>query len=370
MRLLVPIRSSLMLVVSGLMVAGALAAESDLEVAPPVAPRVEPAQVEALGKALAAYPHRIVHEKHVDGNWELFICDADGSNPVNLTKTPDVNEFYPHASPDGGKISFLVDEKKGDRVVRSVWWMNIDGTGRTLVAENADQPAWSPDSGTIAYMKGLEKPAPQYYANKDLSFYELSTEKHTVHPWSDPAKAPYNLLNLNYTPDGRWIVASVFGGMGYGQAVLAIEVNGPRMVKLFQQDKSSGARSYMGCRPDVSPDGKKISWALVDVSKVAWIEIADLDLTGEEPRVSNPRHLVTDFVPIELYHADWSPDSRYVSYSRGVRGNRMKPARPVIGVEAPTWDIWVADSENLEVTLQVTKDGQSNKEPDWVPARQ
>jgi len=30
-------------------------------------------------------------------NWELYLINADGSNPVNLTNTPDVDEMYPHA---------------------------------------------------------------------------------------------------------------------------------------------------------------------------------------------------------------------------------------------------------------------------------
>ena len=59
-------------------------------------------------------PYKIIYEtfrKTEDGhNWELFIINADGSNPVNLTNTTDKDEMYPHVSPDGTKICFVADE--------------------------------------------------------------------------------------------------------------------------------------------------------------------------------------------------------------------------------------------------------------------
>src|SRR4030088_1573763 len=62
------------------------------------------------GKGLLAelktYPHKLVYETNRDGNWELYLCNADGSNPANLTRTPDVDELYPKPSPDGTKICF------------------------------------------------------------------------------------------------------------------------------------------------------------------------------------------------------------------------------------------------------------------------
>ena len=44
---------------------------------------------------LKSYRHKLVYETNRDGNWELYLCNADGSNPVNLTRTPDVDELYP-----------------------------------------------------------------------------------------------------------------------------------------------------------------------------------------------------------------------------------------------------------------------------------
>src|SRR5262249_4918367 len=61
---------------------------------------------------LKSYPHKLVYETNRDGNWELYVCDADGSNAKNLTNTKDVDELYPKPSPDGTKICFVADEGK------------------------------------------------------------------------------------------------------------------------------------------------------------------------------------------------------------------------------------------------------------------
>jgi len=106
---------------------------------------------------LKAIPFKIIYEtyRETEGreNWELYLINADGSNGINLTQTKDVDEMYPHVSPDGTKVCFVVDEVVGRQKVRNVYGMNIDGTGRVKVADNARQPCWSPDGKTIAYLK-------------------------------------------------------------------------------------------------------------------------------------------------------------------------------------------------------------------------
>src|SRR5438552_1586108 len=103
---------------------------------------------------LKTYPHKIIYETNRDGNWELYVTNADGSEPVNLTRTPDVDELYPKPSPDGSEICFIADEGKGKDKIRNVYMMHVDGTSRTKVADNAREPCWSPDGSQIAYMKG------------------------------------------------------------------------------------------------------------------------------------------------------------------------------------------------------------------------
>src|SRR5207247_2171084 len=62
------------------------------EAAPAALPQGNP---EELLTMLKGYKHKVVCESNRSGNWDLWIMNADGSNPVNLTNTPDVDEVYP-----------------------------------------------------------------------------------------------------------------------------------------------------------------------------------------------------------------------------------------------------------------------------------
>src|SRR5437588_1699407 len=131
---------------------------------------------------LKNYRHKIVYETNRDGNWELYLCNADGSNSVNLTNTEDVDELYPKPSPDGTKICFCADEGKGDAKVRNIYYMNSDGSGRVKVAANGREPCWSPDGTKIAYMKGeFEKFTFSDTATKGLFIYDLKSGKTQEH---------------------------------------------------------------------------------------------------------------------------------------------------------------------------------------------
>ena len=101
---------------------------------------------EDLLRELKNVPFAIVFETFRDGNWELYQVNADGSQPRNLTRTPLVNEMYPHVSPDGRRVSFTVDEGEGAAKRRNTHVMNLDGAGRRLVATDAREPCSAPPS--------------------------------------------------------------------------------------------------------------------------------------------------------------------------------------------------------------------------------
>lgn len=300
---------------------------------------------------LKAIPFKIVYETYrkTNGkeNWELYMINADGSNPVNLTNTTDLDELYPHASPDGTKICFAADEGTGATKVRNVYYMNIDGTGRVKVADNARQPCWSPDSKTIAYLKGeFDRYTIKDYATTGVFFYNLKTKKHTQHP----NKSLLHLYNISWSPDGKWFVATVHGGMGFKHAILAFKTDGNTVYDLTKY-------GVTGCRPDYSLDGKRITWGLTD-----WdLCIANIDTTSLAPKVTDKWLFLNCRKEYEAYHSDFSPDGKYLAFSHGPKGQEM------VGGKAPGWNICVADMSGKWV--EITTDGNHNKEPDWVPVR-
>lgn len=295
-------------------------------------------------------PYKIIYEslREEDGrkNWELIMIGADGSNPVNLTKTAGVSEIYPHASPDGTKVCFEGEEGEGRQKVRSVYCMNIDGTDRVKVAHNARQACWSPDGQTIAFLKAeFERYTIQDFATKGVYFYDLKTGKTTEH--ANNGKL-YHLYNLCWSPDGKWFAATVHGGMGFDHADLAFPANGPEIYDLTPF-------RVTGCRPDFSPDGKKLTWGATD-----WdLCVASIDFGSGKPAVTNVQAIVKCDKEHEVYHTDFSPDGRYVAFSYGPEANEMG------GGEAPGWNICISDLTGK--WTQITTDGHHNKEPDWVP---
>jgi hypothetical protein len=329
----------------------------------------EPITQTPLKERLKESPFKIAYESYVHDNWEIFVMDADGSNPVNLTHTPKEHEHYPQISPDGARICFSVDEGEGRDAVRSLFVMDLDGRNRKKLADHAREPFWRQDGKVIGF---LPQEYPKFnvidYYTKGMSFYDLATGQVEPHPNS--AKL-HHLYNPCFSKNGRWIVATVHAGMGFDHAILAIEANGDKIINL----------GIPGCRPCLSPDGKQIAWGAGDHE----IALAPIDLETNAPTVGPWRLRIKDQTN-ETYHVDWSPDSRFVSLSRGPasKGDPSKTgtfqsACEIVGVYAADWNLCVVSAEKEGVVdlnhateadfMMLTTNGLSNKESAWfVPA--
>ncbi|MEN6626545.1 MAG: hypothetical protein ABFD69_09990 [Candidatus Sumerlaeia bacterium] len=361
------------------MAALATAAGNQWNPAPPI-DNPDPAKVEALKAKLKNYPYKIVYQTCRDKNFELFVMNADGSDPKNLTNTADRNEYYPQCSFDGKLIAYEADSPKGadGKTHSQIWLMNADGSNQHMIADNAQQPAWSHDNKTIVYMReeGGKMVA--------MMLYDVAGNVARPHPNKSITWA----MNLSFTGDDKWITAVVAGHFvgtdpsgkpvtfNVGQSILAFETNGQGIIDLIHQsrdlptDPTSG-QNIMGCRPDVSTDGKKITWAVEEKFVRMWIATADLTTENGVPRADNWTWIVT--APMnkkpswELYHPDWSPDDKFIAFAKGVRGSLMATARFMPRAAAPTWNIAICDPTEQGPYVEITTDGQSNKEPDWLP---
>ena len=321
----------------------------------------------SLDEQLKASPHRIVHETYHNNNWDLFTRNADGSGERNLTNTPGVNELYPQVSPDGKRICFLVDKGNGRDTVRSLWIMKSDGTGRKKIADYARQPCWTADNNRLLWLpQEYKKWNVADYFTKGLMYYDVKSGKSTPHPNS--AKL-HHLYNPTCSANGKWIASTVHAGMGFKHAILLIEADGNKVINL----------GISGCRPCLSPAGNHIAWGSGDHT----IEVAEIDLDSVHPKVGKRSVIIRDKVN-KIYHVDWSPGGKFVSFSRGPKskGDLSKPgtyqaACEMVGVFAGKWDIYaVSTSGKKEVDLlkagaaadfsRLSSDGRSNKESDWV----
>lgn len=338
-------------------------------------------ETESMRPELGKIKDRIVYESHRTGNFDLWVMNADGSNPKNLTNTADTDEIFAQCSPDGKLIAFEACDNKTTGAQFRIELMNPDGSGRHTILENARQMAWSPDGSRLCFSTPTGGKR-RYNQSKDLSFYDVKTKKITR--WADgkttvtyikldgtqeqhPVSDVLHVLNPTWSKDGKWIFASVGGMWGIVQTIVGIEVDGDRVVNFIHQERKT-TNGVLGCRPTVSPDGKWVTWAIVEPYKLTWIGTAPIDFSAGYPKAGKQINAAYDKHPWELYHPDWSPDGGHIAFSRGPRGGRMQPAPYAPGALAKEWDICIVDPKNPMAYLHLTTDGESNKEPDWLKA--
>jgi Tol biopolymer transport system component len=161
---------------------------------------------EAMG-AWSPDGSRVAYVSDRDGNWELYVADADGGRAQRLTTTPGVVELSPEWTPDGRRIVYVA-QPLGARM--QVWVMNADGSGaRGLTAEDQGanlDPAISPDGNTIAftstrdgnyevYLMGsdgsnqrpalvspLKESKPAWFPNGELAFIQERSDRGRIVP--------------------------------------------------------------------------------------------------------------------------------------------------------------------------------------------
>jgi len=147
-------------------------------------------------RALAWYQDgaRIIFSaSEVEGNFDLYVINVDGSDLTNLTNSPDRNEGNPLLSSDETKIVFSVDNF-------DLNISNADGSNPRFLAEGM-QASWSPDGSRIAYVYGTsETQSDLFIVNPDGSGQRNLTENSTI--------VVGGYMSPAWSPDGTQILFS------------------------------------------------------------------------------------------------------------------------------------------------------------------
>ncbi len=139
-----------------------------------------------------------------DGNNEIYIMNADGSQPRRLTNNPR-DDFAPTWSPDGHQIAFVSDRDQADGIY-SIYVVNADGSKvRRLTNDPGSDytPSWSPDGKQIAFRSSLNGSSDIYVINLDGSGLRNLTDNQ-AEDWSPSWSPDGRLIAFQTERDGNW----------------------------------------------------------------------------------------------------------------------------------------------------------------------
>ena len=147
-----------------------------------------------------------------EGASDIWIMNADGSDPVNLTQGRDCAS--PAWSPDGMKIAYIASGE--------IWLMNADGSNPQQMTDDSVDKArlfWSEDGSSIYYVAVPTLPLPDEWA-PDAFVTELDGSGSSPVDWREV----YSRFLPGVSPDGSQLATVTLwdgeGGHRHGPRVL------------------------------------------------------------------------------------------------------------------------------------------------------
>jgi len=258
---------------------------------------------------------KITFQSNRNGNFDIFVMNADGSNVTQLTSNP-FDEYLPLFSPDGSRIVFA---RCG--FICQVVVINADGSGERVVTDDGFPGAWSPDGNRIALggaagtgIEGI------YVVNADGSGLVRVLDPDFITDWS---------------PDGRQLM--IVSGRDGDLELYATPLDGSLVTKLTDNTADDNAGTGW------SPDGSSIVFNSNRGGAGQDVYVMNADGSG-----------VTQLTPNDGFDDDgpvWSPDASQIAFESNRAGDEQ---------------IFVMNVDGSDVRQLTFDPGVINTGPHWI----
>ena len=284
--------------------------------APEPTPTPEPAPTVAVG--------RIAFESDRDGNWEIYVMNADGSGGLTRLTDNDATDWDTTWSPDGRRIAFA-SYRDGNW---EIYATNADGSGGLMRLTDNDAsdrfPAWSPDGRRIAF---------ESYRNGNWEIYATNADgsggltRLTDNDASDRFPA--------WSPDGRRIAFESYRDGNW--EIYAMNADGSGgLTRLTDNDADDRV-------PTWSPDGRRIAF---ESDRDGNWEIYTMNADGSGGLTRLTDNDASDGFPA------WSPSGQRIAFESYRDGN---------------WEIYVINADGSGGLTQLTYNDADDRDPAWSP---
>ena len=181
---------------------------------------------------------RIAFTSIRDDNFEIYVMNADGSNQTNLTRNTS-GDWSPAWSPDGQRIAFTSDRDGNFEI----YVMDADGTNQTRLTRGNSfnlEPAWSPDGQRIAFMSDRDDGDTEIYVMDADGTNQTRLTRNTSDDWRPV-----------WSPDGRRMAFT--SGRDGNEEIYVMDADGTNQTRLTRGNS-------FNLEPVWSPDGRHIAF--------------------------------------------------------------------------------------------------------------